>query len=808
MKLKPSWVLGALSVMGITSIVAFTGCGGDDSGATTGDDAGQGADTSMGDDGSSAPMCGNGVQDRGEECDLGAENGMGMGCDSNCTWTCTAGDGGDVSKCGSTVCITPATCTETHTCVLGTKTPVGGTCGTAMVCNATGMCITPRCGDSIVETGEECDNGAANGPGTGCESDCHFSCGGTDTAHNCDAPDSCTATGTCSTSTHTCTAGAPVTDGTTCTTSTITSGICKSGHCTSASCGDGVIEAPEQCDFGAGNGVGTGCETDCMFSCPTLAQTTGCTQPTDSCAGVNACASVTSGTEVGQKCVQGSPLTNGTTCGTGGMCTGGVCVTATCGNGTINAGEQCDFGSAHNGMGLGCSASCQFDCEKTPNDTCTTNVDPCTATPHACTTATTTFGTLTGQTCQATTPIASCGSCGTGNYCGSIPGHVCAPARCGDGCVDEASEQCEPPGTATCSATCQTIVVAVCGNGTREAPEQCDDGNTQNLDGCNSGCLFEQIHRADSITMEFTPPGPCGHNALGGAIASAAQSMVTAPLSASITSGGTNILFAFLGITDLSGTNQASGLSLGSVAGLMPTYTGSANGNADLDWWYVMDPNSVTMDAMGHYVPKSTLGATFAGGVLSASGSLDLALVLGGTMASQLHMSGAMLSASPALPNAPTESTNAMAPGHLPAEHLASTVTSFPTMTGGSLCGNVSAASLAAIPLTSSITTGICGTVGGYTSSNSLLDLIVGGCLGGIAIVATNPDQTDSAQPAFGAGYPYTLQVNSSTHKVVSCQDKNHTMSTTAAQLATCEAAAAYSSYFLFTSDRVIIHNQ
>lgn len=38
------------------------------------------------------------------------------------------------------------------------------------------------------------------------------------------------------------------------------------------------------------------------------------------------------------------------------------------------------------------------------------------------------------------------------------------------------------------NGACQT---AVCGNGLVEAPEQCDDGNTQNLDGCDASCKFE-----------------------------------------------------------------------------------------------------------------------------------------------------------------------------------------------------------------------------------------------------------------------------------------------------------------------------
>src|SRR5262249_54033872 len=36
-----------------------------------------------------------------------------------------------------------------------------------------------------------------------------------------------------------------------------------------------------------------------------------------------------------------------------------------------------------------------------------------------------------------------------------------------------------------------TCAREVCGNGTRECSEQCDDGNTTSLDGCSSTCAIE-----------------------------------------------------------------------------------------------------------------------------------------------------------------------------------------------------------------------------------------------------------------------------------------------------------------------------
>lgn len=69
-------------------------------------------------------------------------------------------------------------------------------------------------------------------------------------------------------------------------------------------------------------------------------------------------------------------------------------------------------------------------------------------------------------------------------------------AVCGDGTVDT-GEECDDGNTTDddgCSATCvvELPVGSVCGNGTVEAGEQCDDGNTTPSDGCSATCQIEQ----------------------------------------------------------------------------------------------------------------------------------------------------------------------------------------------------------------------------------------------------------------------------------------------------------------------------
>jgi cysteine-rich repeat protein len=67
---------------------------------------------------------------------------------------------------------------------------------------------------------------------------------------------------------------------------------------------------------------------------------------------------------------------------------------------------------------------------------------------------------------------------------------------CGNG-TKEGSEECDDGNTTAgdlCSATCTIEVppAAVCGNSTKEGSEECDDGNTADGDGCTATCTIEQ----------------------------------------------------------------------------------------------------------------------------------------------------------------------------------------------------------------------------------------------------------------------------------------------------------------------------
>jgi len=635
--------------------------------------------------------------------------------------------------------------------------PDGTPCASNAKLCVRGVCSDPSCGDGIVTAPEECDRGPLNGQGSGCETaTCKFSCLSSDAARNCQTVDSCATSGSCDDATHTCQVGGPKPTGASCGQSK----FCKGADCVDALCGDAVVTPPETCDNGNANGPGTGCESTCKLSCTTPA--TDCTPlPCNvaTCTADHRCATTPDASK------------NGQACGAGLVCKTGACIApgATCGNGVLEGGEDCDFG-AGNGPGTGCETICKFSCTGVGTKGSCVDMNACHDAPTC--TAVTVSGN-TGQKCVNGATKADGATCGVGSICLAA---VCKPSVCGDGFRDPALN------------------------------EQCDDGNVTKLDACDNTCKFEQDQRVIAMKMQFGTDAYCAANALGSAIANAARSSFQKNIDDGIKDGSVSALFTMSG--DLAG--QSGAVAVGNLSGTPPSNAAPYNGTTDLDWWY--GPTASTIDATR--TARATLTGSYTGGTLNATGHLNLITSVGGSLAS-LAVSSAKITMLVGGSTTPTTAAAASPPGHVAAEHLLPTLQSYGTAGGtsgtptGQMCGNISASSLdTTAPPLSLLPGGADACVEAYSTSNRLIDIIVGGChvkvpiLGTVtAINKTQPDQVDPAAAVAGAGGPYQLIADPTTKRVTTCKDKTGTV----VALQTCLNAAAYSMSFKYATDRVII---
>ena len=310
---------------------------------------------------------------------------------------------------------------------------------------------------------------------------------------------------------------------------------------------------------------------------------------------------------------------------------------------------------------------------------------------------------------------------------------------------------------------------------------------------------FEQDQRINSFTLQFTTDAFATVNAFGSAfVYGTTQAGLNAVIDANIVSDSLSLLMEMPGLTDLRGTNQAS-FQIGFVNGVPVLDTNNPtpySGHSDLDWWYT--PNVGELDAIG--IPTRQLSASITTGVLSSTNAGQISLIpsplIPRSQATRLDLSDTRIRADIGASSLPLQSSNGFPPGHRPTENIDPQLVSFASMSGGKLAGNISAASLAGTQIPSGFG------LDGYTATNSLLDLLVGGAtqFGFVVLVKpTQPDQSNPAAPVVGAGPPYRFSATTG-RTVDTARDKNNAVVNLNAAL----NAAAYSAYFTFTTDRVI----
>lgn len=261
----------------------------------------------------------------------------------------------------------------------------------------------PVCGNNILESGEQCDDGNLN-DGDGCSSLCQVEImcgnGNVDPDEQCDDGNNIDGDGCSST--------------------------CQNETPPEPICGNQILESGEQCDDG-NNQDGDGCSSECTME-----------------------------------------------------------ATSDCGNGTLDPSEECDDGNNNNGDG------CNSTCEIEENDECIPLDEV--------------FGEIAEEACQARCSNLPDGICyvnALGSpeivYSDNACINLCEPPTedpvCGNSML-ETGEQCDDGNTNNGDGCDENCVVEpppapVCGNGQVEAGEECDDNNNSNGDGCSANCLTE-----------------------------------------------------------------------------------------------------------------------------------------------------------------------------------------------------------------------------------------------------------------------------------------------------------------------------
>jgi fibro-slime domain-containing protein len=424
--------------------------------------------------------CGDGIVTADEACDLGSAGNTGnyQTCNADCTLTARCGDGevdaADGELCDNGIntstrfvdgsdcapgCVLPPSCGDGNIdgqfleqCDDGEDNVSPGTYGAC----GTNCQLGPRCGDGVEQAGqgEQCDDGAENGSGgSPCLGNCVLRCGNgvVDQGEQCDegfasntgdyagCESNCTFAPRCGDAVVDASAGETCDDGL----NDGSYGTCAPGCVAGPFCGDGDIDVGggEICDDGASNVVSGYAASVCTTQC----------RPAPFCGdqAVN--------TEFSEVCDDG--VNDGSPGSCAANCKSAVALPS-CGDGALDAGEECDHGSANGSPGDACDVRCRNACGNgfvNVTEQCDDGVNDGTyggCKPNCTFAAFCGDGTTSGpEACDdGTSNVPAAGAYGAGvctQSCSNAP-------RCGDGRVDAAfDEECD--GGSGCTASCNRL---------------------------------------------------------------------------------------------------------------------------------------------------------------------------------------------------------------------------------------------------------------------------------------------------------------------------------------------------------------
>lgn len=414
-------------------------------------------------------------------CGDGDVNVTGEECDGSAPKICTVGDYQGLSYCVSclwTGCKTTEKCGDSI--VNGTEQCDDGNADNFDACRIN--CTLPKCGDNIKDAGEECDDGNTNNLDA-CRNTCLLpKCGDgiKDAGEECDGTDGVSEGQTCSS---TCT----VTYKNECSTKGFDFLVAKWEWNSSQS--QYVVEGSANDTYVSGDTSTANWSASSTIAGVISKEATnyyvhaGGTSGTVSKTGVNAISHLTlcgnnpecgnAIKETGEQCDDGNN-TDGDGCSA--TCT----VEPRCGDGITNGTEQCDDGNTNDSDA--CRNNCTapkcgdsiIDAGEQCDDGNDNNLDDC----------------------RNTCVLPKCGDgipngteqCDDGNSVDNDScRNNCTSLKCGDG-IKDAGEECDDGNDNNNDACRNSCVAPKCGDGTQDAGEECDDGNTNDDDSCSATC--------------------------------------------------------------------------------------------------------------------------------------------------------------------------------------------------------------------------------------------------------------------------------------------------------------------------------